>query len=154
MLATLFATRRSLFALLGGDAGTDLAAHAGATEAAIAVRILRQILLMIILGEIERRRIADFRSDRPHSFGRKRLGIAFARRFGSGALRRRKHVDTGTVLGADVIALPHALRRVVTFPKSFEQLFVGDFLRVVDDQHDFVMTGAPAAHLVIGGIGR
>src|SRR5688572_23335486 len=42
---------------LRGDAGTDRAAHAGAAEAAITPRILRQILLVIILSEIERRRV-------------------------------------------------------------------------------------------------
>src|SRR5258708_3538202 len=45
-----------------GDA--DRAAHAGAAQAAIAHRVLRQILLVIVLGKIERRRIEDFGGDR------------------------------------------------------------------------------------------
>src|ERR1700747_998733 len=45
-----------------GDA--DRAAHAGAAQAAIAHRVLRQILLVVVLGKIERRRIEDFGGDR------------------------------------------------------------------------------------------
>src|ERR1700722_9569905 len=59
-----------------GHAGSDLASHAGAAEAAIAVRILRQILLVVILGEVEGRRVADLGRDRAQAFGRQRLGIA------------------------------------------------------------------------------
>src|SRR5262245_66417294 len=47
----------------GRDSGTDRAAHAGAAEPAIAARVLRQILLMIVLGEIQRRRIEDLGGD-------------------------------------------------------------------------------------------
>src|SRR5262249_21030982 len=45
-----------------GDA--DRAAHAGAAEAAIAHRVLRQILLVVVLGKIELRRVEDFGGDR------------------------------------------------------------------------------------------
>src|ERR1700688_4456770 len=69
-------------------------------------------------------------------------------------LRRRKRVDAGPVLRADVVALAHALGRVVVLPKGFQELLVGDFLRIVDDEHDFVVAGPPAAHLVISGIRR
>jgi hypothetical protein len=36
---------------------------------AISVRILRQVLLVIVLGVIERRRLADFRRDGPQARG-------------------------------------------------------------------------------------
>ncbi len=36
-------------------------------------------------------------------------------------LFRRKGVDHGPVLGADVIALTHALSRVVVFPKQLQK---------------------------------
>src|SRR5262249_1411459 len=45
-------------------AGADGARHARAAEPAIAVWILRQVLLVIILGEIELRRIDDLGGDR------------------------------------------------------------------------------------------
>src|ERR1700734_1637491 len=63
------AIRHSRFATLSGNSRSDRTAHAGAAEAAITVRVLRQILLVIILGEIERRRLAGFRGGRSHPFG-------------------------------------------------------------------------------------
>ena len=47
------------------DAGADRAGDARAAEPAIAVRVLGEILLVIVLGEIERRRVDDLGSDRP-----------------------------------------------------------------------------------------
>src|SRR5437667_2817837 len=46
------------------DTRADRAAHAGAAEAAIAHRVLGQILLVIVLGEIEWRRVQDLGRDR------------------------------------------------------------------------------------------
>src|SRR5579871_3426695 len=112
------------------DPGADRTAHAGAAEAAIAVRILGQILLMVVLGEIERRRLADFGGDRPHALSGERFVVGGFRGFGGGALLRRERVDAGTVLRADVVALAHALGRIVAFPKRLEQALIGDFLRV------------------------
>src|SRR5580704_294269 len=109
------------------DASPDRAAHAGAAKSAITVRILRQVLLVIVLGEIERRRIADLGGDRPHPLGFERLGIGGLRGLRRGALLRREYVDAGTVLRADVVALTHALGRIVAFPKRLEQFLVGDF---------------------------
>src|SRR5215204_1821681 len=63
------ALRAARVELLCGDAGADLAAHARAAEAAIAERVLGEILLMIVFGEVERRRIDDLGSDRTVSFG-------------------------------------------------------------------------------------
>src|ERR1700722_14067923 len=50
-------------ALFGRDARPDRAGDAGAAEPAIAERVLRQILLVVILGEIELRRLADLGGD-------------------------------------------------------------------------------------------
>src|SRR5262245_20285297 len=44
-------------------AGADRARHSGAAKAAIPERILRQILLVIILGEIELGRVDDLGGD-------------------------------------------------------------------------------------------
>src|SRR6476469_3971825 len=49
----------------GADAGPDRAADAGPAEAAVPVRVLRQVLLVIILGEIERRAVEDLGGDGP-----------------------------------------------------------------------------------------
>src|SRR6185437_10967249 len=56
--------------------------------------------------------------------------------------------------GAHIVALAHALGRIVALPKGLQQPLVGDFLRVIDHQHDLVVPGAPAADLLIGRVGR
>src|SRR5690349_2952631 len=50
---------------LGGYAGADLAGDAGPAEPAIAVRILGEILLVVVLGEIELGRVLDLGGDGP-----------------------------------------------------------------------------------------
>src|SRR5438105_12285579 len=94
-----------------GDPGR--AGDAGAAEPAIAERVLRQILLVIILGEIEGRRIADLGGDRAVSCRTELLLKAFARSFGGAALFRRVGVDRRPILRADIVTLAHSLRRVV-----------------------------------------
>src|SRR3984957_13188031 len=118
--------------MLSSHPRADRAADAGAAEAAIAMGILRQILLVIILGEIKRRRLADFGGDRAHPFGRERLGVGGLGRFRGGVLLRRERIDAGAVLGADVAALAHALGRVVAFPERLEQAVIRNLLRVID----------------------
>src|SRR5262249_53158376 len=59
-----------------GDA--DRTAHAGAAEAAIAHRVLRQILLVVVLGKIECRRIENFGGDRTEA---PRLELLVVHRF-------------------------------------------------------------------------
>src|SRR5579862_4495740 len=111
---------QSPLATLRGDARADRATHSSAAEAAIAVRIFCQILLVIVFGEIERRGVENFRSDQSHVLGRKRLAVRSLRGLGGGALLRRKGVDAGAVLRANVVALPHALGRIVAFPERLE----------------------------------
>src|SRR5262245_34246385 len=68
------------------DAGADLAAHAGAAQPAIAGRVLGEILLVIVLGEVERRRIDDLGGDRRKALGAQRLLVRGLGGFGGGAL--------------------------------------------------------------------
>jgi hypothetical protein len=51
--------------LCRGRAQPDRATHAGAAEAAIAERILGEVLLVVILGVIERRRVEDLAHPSP-----------------------------------------------------------------------------------------
>src|SRR5262245_63126196 len=104
------------------DAGADLAGDAGAAEPAIAHRILGEILLVVVLGEIELRRVEDLGRDRTVAFRRKRLLVLGLRLLGGFALGWRGDVDAGAILRADVVALPDALGRVVRFPERLEQL--------------------------------
>jgi hypothetical protein len=54
----------------------------------------------------------------------------------------------------DVVALAHALRRIVAFPEGLEQRVVGNLFRIIDHQHHLVVTGAARADFLIGRIGR
>src|SRR5436190_11259976 len=79
-------------------ARTDRAAHTGAAEPAIARRALGQILLVIVLGEVERWRVEDLGRDRIEAALLERLVVHRFRRLGRLTLRGVEHVDAGTVL--------------------------------------------------------
>src|SRR5215510_10903935 len=105
-------------ALMRGDAGADLAAHAGPAQAAITGRVLGEVLLMVVLGEVERRRVEDFRRDRAKPLGAQCALVHGARRFGGPALLGREHVDARAILGADIVALAHALGGIMILPEG------------------------------------
>ena len=60
----------------------------------------------------------------------------------------------GAVLGADVVALAHALGRVVLLEEDLEQVGVGDLRRVEGDQHRLGVAGLAAADLLVGRVRR
>src|ERR1044072_3218293 len=136
------------------NTGPDRAPPAGAAEPAIARRVLGKILLVIVLGEVELAGVHDLGRDRAVAVRRQRLVVHYLRILGGFALRRRRHIDAGTVLRADVVALAHALGRVVAFPEGLEQLFVRDLGRIVDHQHDLVVPGTAGADFLIGRVRR
>src|SRR5215510_16469205 len=78
--------------LVRHDAGADLAGDAGAAEPAIAHRVLGEILLVIVLGEVELRRVEDLRGDRAIALHLQRLLVLGLRELSSFALRRRGDV--------------------------------------------------------------
>src|SRR5206468_3094637 len=143
-----------LMLVLGGDGRAGRAGDAGAAEPAITERVLRQILLVIILGEVEGRGVPYLGGDLAVTGRAQLLLKAVARGFRGAALLRRVGVDRRAVLRADIVALPHALARVVAFPEQFEEGLVARHFRVVDDEHGLGMAGPPAAHLFIGRVGR
>src|SRR6202035_5340737 len=136
----------------GADAGADRAGHAGAAKPAIAGRILGQILLMIVLGEIEFAGGRNLRGDGTEPLCRQRLLVGGSRCVGGFALRVAESVDRGTILGADVVALAHALGRVVTFPERLEQLVVRDLPGIEHHQHRFGMAGAARTTLLVSRV--
>jgi hypothetical protein len=78
------------------------------------------------------------------------------RRFGrirGFALRVVEGVDRQAILRADVVALTHALDRVMTFPERLQQLIVGNLVRVEHHQYHVGMAGTPRADLLVGRIG-
>src|SRR5580693_56367 len=116
-----FAARVSLS---GSNRSRRRAGDAGAAEAAIAVRVLRQVLLMIPLGKVEGRSIADLGGDLAQPCRYELTLIGLPRGLGSGLLLRRKRIDCRPVLGPDVVALPHALGRVMALPEQLQQCLV------------------------------
>src|SRR5947207_9140489 len=63
-------------------------------------------------------------------------------------------IDGRAVLRAGIVALAHALRRVVAFPENPEQLVVAHDLRVKDHQHHFGVVGQSRAHFIVGRVLR
>jgi hypothetical protein len=129
-----------------GDAGT--------AQAAITARVLGEILLVVVLGVVELGGVEDLGGHRWEAGLGELLLVALARGQRRLLLRLIIGIDTGAVLGADVVALAHALGRVVRLEKCLEQLRVAQLLRVEHHAHHLVVPGAPAAHFLITGIGR
>src|SRR5438128_2531461 len=129
-------------------------AHARAAKAAIAVGILGEVLLVIILRVIELGRGKNFRRDRTVAGLRQERLIRVARALGRVPLCRVVVVDAGAILRARVVALPHALGRVVAFPEHFQQILVPNHLRIEDDEHDLGVAGQAAAHLAVRRVRR
>src|SRR5690349_12160531 len=95
----------------GFDADADRAGHAGAADAAVAGRVLGQVLLVIVLGVVELAGRDDLGGDRAIALGGEGLLVGRPgglRRRGLGGVRR---IDARAVLGADIVALAHALGR-------------------------------------------
>src|SRR5664279_6226247 len=98
--------------------------QACAPEAAVAVRHLKQVLLVIVLGEEERAGVSDLCCDRPEAGT-----VQYPRERNPARLRGPtlpvcRGVDRRAVLGTGVVALPHALGRVVSLPEHSQQLLI------------------------------
>src|SRR5690606_5061941 len=96
---------------------SDRATDARATETAIAVRVLPQVLLVVLLGVVEWRRFREFCRDLAVPRRAQHLLVATAGGLGELSLRVTVPVDRRTILGPDVVPLSHALRRIVVFPE-------------------------------------
>ena len=69
-------------------------------------------------------------------------------------LLRRGRIDHRAVLAADVVALAHALGRVVQFPEHLQQVFVFHFGLVIHHQHHFAVAGQAGADFFVGRVRR
>src|SRR5690606_25747797 len=100
------------------DAEPDRTGHAGAADAAIALGVLRQILLMVVFSEVKGRRRQDLGGDR--AAARAHQAVLVERLGGDSdfGLFGGVGIDARTVLRAVVIALTHALGRIVVFPEN------------------------------------
>ena len=109
---------------------------------------------MVAFSVIEGPRLDDLGGDLPKASCRQRLLIGACAGVRRRCVGRIGQVDPGAILRADVIALPHALRRVVALPEGFQQNLKGDSCGIERHQHHFVMAGAPGAHFLISGVWR
>ncbi len=106
------------------------------------------------LGIVERRHLADFRSDLAVALGAQLLLESRAAGVDGSLLRLVEPVDHRAVLGAGVVALAHALGRVVGFPEHLEQRLDAGFARVVRHQHHFAVAGQAGTDFVVGRVRR
>src|SRR5680860_393034 len=132
--------------------------HLAEAVVAVAPGVLRQVLLVVVLGVVEvpvaglRQRL-DLGRDGAVAGGAQALLVRLARGRGGLGLLRGGGVDQRAVLRPAVVALTHALRGVVLLPERHEQLLERHHIGVVDHLHDLGVTRAFAAHLVVGGVG-
>src|SRR5665213_4516231 len=110
----------------------DRARNAGAAETTIALRVLGEILLVVVLGEVERRTVHDLRGDGAVTLGLQLLLIHRPGALGDLSLACVSDVDARPVLRADVVPLAHALGRVVRLEERLDQRRVANLLRVID----------------------
>ena len=114
-----------------------------------------QILLVIVLGVVERFRGGDFGRHLAR-IARFTHGLLETLKAGArgGILFGRERINSRTVLCAVVVALTHALRRVVVFPEDLQELFVADYRRVVHYAYRFRMAGFAGADFAVGWVRR
>src|SRR5215210_4149800 len=86
--------------------------HSRVGVAAVAVGILREVLLVDVLGVVVRRRGLDLGGDLAEAAALQLGAVDLRERAGRLLLLGRREVDRRAVLGADVVALAHALGRV------------------------------------------
>src|SRR5579871_3214824 len=134
----------------GGRGETRRTPYPGAAEAAVASGILGQVLLVVVLGVVERRGGDDLGRDRAVARGRERLLVGRARGLRGAPLGRRVTVDRRAVLRADVVTLPHPLGGVVALPEQTQERLVAGARRVEDHPDHLGVPRAPGAHLLVG----
>src|SRR4051812_20340221 len=137
-----------------GCADADRTADAGTAEAAVAAGVLREVLLVVLLGVVKLRRRQDFGRDASETGGGQPLLERVARPLGGALLDVTVGVNPRTVLGADVVALAHALGRIVILPEHLQEIVVRDPLRIEHDQDDFGMSGHARADFPVRRIRR
>src|SRR3954470_24146510 len=90
-------------------ARSDGAGDAGSLQAAVSTRVLRQVLLVVLLGVVELGRRSDLGADLATARAAQRRLVRVARRAPLFRLPFTVREDAGAVLGADVVPLAHPL---------------------------------------------
>src|SRR5690606_18439780 len=139
--------------LLGGE-HSRRAAHTGAADAAVAHRVLLQVLLVVGLGGVEGAVVGrqDLGGDGAVAGGGQDALEGAPGGLGGALLLGGVGVDRRPVLGADVVALSEALGGIVALPEETQQRLIGDLRGVVDDPDRLGVAGAAGADLLVAGI--
>src|SRR5262249_10464351 len=154
LLAAAAEVERFVHEHLDLDLHADRAGNSGAAEPAVAAGVLGEILLVVVLGEVELRRVEDLGGDLAVAGLGEALAEGLARGERRATLRVAVRVDGGAVLGADVVALAHPLGRIVVLPEDAQQRLVAGGLRVEDDAHHLVVPREPTTHFTVGRVRR
>src|SRR6185437_7335237 len=127
--------------------------HSATAQSAVPIGILRQILLVILLGVIELRRVADFRGNGAVPGGAESGLIRTPRDLGGVPLCLVGHVYRRAVLRTDIASLAHPLRGVMRLPKCLEQVLIPDLRGIVNHPHHLGVPGLAGTDFLVGGIG-
>ena len=117
--------------------------------AAVAEGVLGEVLLVLVLGVVVLRRRGDLGGDVAEAAAGQLVAVDLGQVAGGLLLLRGRVVDRGAVLGADVVALAHALGRVVDLEEPLHQVGVGDDGGVEDDPDGLGVAGPAGAHLFV-----
>ncbi len=109
---------------------------------------------MVGLGEVELARRDDRRGDLVEAVRGQHLLVRVAGGLGGDPLLLRAEQDHGAVLGTHVVALAHALGRVVRLPEHPEQVLVRHEGRVEDHPDRLGVAGPTRTDLFVGRVGR
>ena len=135
------------------DSQTLGTTYTSPTKPAVPSRVLVEVLLVVVLGEIEGRGRENLGGNRRQTRSPQAVSI------GHPTALRRVHldvaigVDTAPILGAAIVALAHPLGGIVSLPERPKQRGIGRDGRVEDHPHHLVVPGLPAADLPIARVG-
>ncbi len=127
-----------------------------ASQAAVAIGVLVEVLLVIAFGVIELNVLADFRGNSVLTtlLLRERLFVDFCRTGSNLMLRGCCRVDGATVLGTDIVTLSETLCRIVCFPEHPEQALERHYFRIEYNEHHFSVARLPAADFIVSRVRR
>lgn len=112
---------------------------------AVAIRVLREVLLEVVLGQPITRRRQDLDRDARIPARGKRRPLADAAGLGRRLLRIAGCIVRRAVLSADIVPLAITLRGVMVFPEVAQQLRKAHLVRPVHDRHSLGVLRAAAA---------
>src|SRR6478735_1279495 len=122
---------------------------AGVAVAAVAERVLREVLLVVVLGVVVRRGLADLGGDVTEPAPAELVPVDLRQLAGGLLLLGRGEVDRRAVLRADVVALAEALRRVVDLEELLHEVGVRDHGRVEHDPDRLGVVRRTGADLLV-----